>query len=322
MTQTKAGLLSLIAACTIWGLSPLFYHALAPVAPVEILAHRTLWSLVFLGAVVLATGRGRLLSQALRAHFGLIAGAAVAISVNWLVFISSVQMDRATEASLGYFVFPLVAVALGRLFLGEQLGRLQAVAVGLAAAAVGLLSWGLGAAPWIALALGLSFGLYGLLKKRLPVPGVVSVLAEVVILAPLAVAALVALHGGFWAMARPVGIFGHDLWLSLLLVASGPITGVPLLLFSRATQAVSMATVGLVQYLNPTLQFLVATLVFVEPFTPWHALAFGMIWLALALYTLAAWRGNGARARPAVPSQPSAAASPSSSAATSGTRIR
>ena len=294
MTDTTKGFVAMVAACCVWGLSGIYYKALSEVPPLEVLAHRTLWSVVFLGAVVAVQGQGAVLARALSgANLRIVTAAAVVISLNWFGFIWSVQNGRAVEASLGYYIFPLVAVALGMVFYGERMGRAQALAVAIAAAAVGYLTWALGAAPWIALMLAGTFGLYGLLKKKLAVPSVVSVLAEVVLLAPLAVLLLAAAHFGWFGLAPRSGHFGDDAGHSLMLAFAGVMTAGPLMLFSYAAQRVRMATIGLVQYLNPTLQFAVAVAVFAEPFTAAHALAFAMIWGALALYSAAALRAKG-----------------------------
>ena len=293
MNEATKGFWAIVAACCVWGLSGIYYKALSEVSPLEVLAHRTLWSALFLGAVVAVQGQfgalGRALSGARLRVVGLAAGV---ISLNWFGFIWSVQNGHAVEASLGYYIFPLVAVALGMLAFGERMGRAQAGAVAIAAGAVGYLTWALGAAPWIALMLAATFGLYGLIKKRLDVPPVVSVLAEVVVLAPLAAGLLFARHFGWFGMVPGSGAFGDDLGHSLMLAFSGLMTGGPLILFSFAAQRVRMATLGLVQYLNPTLQFCVAVLIFAEPFTAAHGLAFALIWGALALYSAAALRSR------------------------------
>jgi len=217
----------------------------------------------------------------------------VLIAVNWFTFVFAIQGGQALEASLGYYVFPLVAVALGFLVLGERFTRLQGVAIALAALAVAVLTLGLGAAPWIALVLGTTFGGYGLLKKQLGIGPVLSVFVETALLAPPAAAWLIGLHGGLWTdpSDRPGAFLGRDLVTSLLLVLSGPLmTGLPLIFFSYAARRARLATVGLVQYLNPTLQFAVAVAVLAEPFTAWHGLAFPLIWAALAIYSLESWR--------------------------------
>ncbi|MCD1624408.1 EamA family transporter RarD [Seohaeicola saemankumensis] len=281
MTEAGKGVAALVAACTVWGLSGLYYKLLAHIPPIEILAHRTLWSLVFFTLVLLAQGRLGQLRLALgsRRAAAMIGFAALMISVNWFVFILSIQIGKATEASLGYYLFPLVAVGIGRVIFGERLSRMQGVAVALAACAVILLTIGLGVAPWIAVILSLSFGLYSLVKKRLSTGPMVSVTAEVLLLAPVALGVLgVAHHNGG-------GAFGADLADSLLLMFAGILTAGPLMLFSYASKRVRMGTVGLVQYINPTLQFVVAVAVFAEPFTGWQVASFVLIWIALALYS-------------------------------------
>ncbi|THD72663.1 EamA family transporter RarD [Thalassobius vesicularis] len=298
MTQNKSGILALVGACTVWGLSPLYYKLLAHIPPIEVLAHRTLWSFVFFAVVLMVQGRLGQLRTALGSVRSVlvIAFASLMISINWFFFIVSIQIGKATEASLGYYIFPLVAVLIGVVVFREKLGRLQILAVVLALSAVVVLTLGLGVAPWIALILSFSFGLYGLVKKWLSVGPVVSVTAEVLLIAPISLSVLLLAwyqgHATFGANWRDTG----------LLLFSGPLTATPLILFSAATKRVSMATVGLVQYLNPTLQFLCAVLIFGEPFGQWHAIAFALIWTALAIYTAGTWRQDRAVRRAAMAS--------------------
>ncbi|MFO7804598.1 MAG: EamA family transporter RarD [Paracoccaceae bacterium] len=290
--QTK-GVIAMVATCTVWGLSGIYYKLLEHIQPIEILAHRTLWSCAFFAFVLLLQGRISLLGQAVagRSSVFSIALAALMISTNWFVFITSVHTGRAMEASLGYYIFPLVAVLLGALAFRERLGRAQLFAVALALCAVVTLTLGLGVPPWISLVLATSFGLYGLVKKGLSVGPVVSVTAEVLLLSPIALTVLWYFHTG------PGGAFGANWRDSLLLAFSGILTGTPLIMFSYATKRITLATVGLVQYLNPSLQFLVATLIFQEVFSFWHAIAFAMIWTALAIYTTASLRQDRAARR-------------------------
>ncbi|MBR9842918.1 MAG: EamA family transporter RarD [Rhodobacteraceae bacterium] len=293
MSETRAGVLAMVGACVIWGLSPLYYKLLAHIPPIEVLAHRTFWSAVIFTGLLMLQGRLGDLRKALGSgrSFVIVGVAALAISTNWFVFIWSIGAGHATEASLGYFLFPLVAVLIGRLFFGETMVGLQGAAILIAGVAVAVLTAGLGVAPWIALILAVSFGIYGLVKKGLKVGPVVSVTGEVVILAPIALVV-------FWLRYQSgEAAFGADLRDTALLVFSGALTATPLILFSFAAKRVAMATVGLIQYLNPTLQFLCAVLVFGEPFGFWHAIAFPMIWAALALYSLASWRQEKARVR-------------------------
>lgn len=282
----------MVIACVVWGLSGIYYKALSAVPPIEVLAHRTLWSLVFLGAVLALQGRLLVLFDTLRGReIGALAVSALMISINWFAFIWSVQRGHAVEASLGYYIFPLVAVALGVLVFGERMRRAQMVAIALAALGVAVLGWELGAAPWVALLLAGTFGFYGLIKKRITAGPIVSVAAEVALLLPFVFGLIAAKHFGLFGLPPGSNAFGADLRQSALLAFSGVLTGGPLMLFSYATQRVRLATVGLVQYVNPTLQFAVAVLVFGEPFTHAHALAFPLIWAALAVYSAASLRG-------------------------------
>lgn len=303
MTDGLRGVLAMVAACTIWGLSAIYYKQLAHVPPVEVLAHRTIWSLVFFGAVLWLQGR---LGQIARLFasprsIALAAAAGIFISSNWFLFIWSVQVGQAVQASLGYYIFPLVAVAMGAIVLGERHSPLKWAAVALAAVAVAVLTWGLGVAPRVSLALAVTFGLYGLVKRWVAAGPVVSVTTEVLILAPVALTWLWGVHTRGWvALAdQPGAVFASNLHDTVILMASGPITAGPLILFSYAARRVTYATVGLVQYLNPTLQFLVATLVFREPFGTWHAATFGLIWAALVLYTAESLRHERASRRAA-----------------------
>ncbi|SEM90521.1 chloramphenicol-sensitive protein RarD [Gemmobacter aquatilis] len=296
MTEARKGVLAMVVACLIWGASGLYYKQLAHVPPLEVLSHRTLWSAVIFAVLLALQGQLRQLRGLLSGVTLLrVALAALMISSNWFLFIYSVQAGHAVEASMGYYIFPLVAVLLGVFAFGERLSRGQGMAVLLAALAVAVLTWGLGVAPWIALAIAGSFGLYGLVKKRLGAPPVASVTAEVLVLAPLAVLWLWLVGSGrVLEGGRPGGHFLDDPATAALLVFSGVLTAGPLMLFTYAAARVRMATLGLLQYINPTGQFLVAVLVFAEPFTRWHAGAFGLIWAGLALYSAEALRQDRA----------------------------
>ncbi len=293
MTDTTKGFAAMIVACCIWGLSSIFYKLLSHVPAAEVLAHRTLWSLAFFVMVLTLQGRLRTILAAMAGPhaFALLGFAAMMIATNWYLFIWAVQSGQATEAALGYYIFPLVSVLLGRLVFAERLNRVQLFAVGLVAVAVSLLTYGLGTAPWLAVAIAASFGLYGLAKKRLAVGPVVSVTAEVMLLSPLAVLVL-------WQTGdNGAGAFGASFRDTALLVLAGPITATPLILFSYAARRLSMATAGLLSYINPTLQFFCAVVLFREPFTGWHVQAFMLIWGALALYSISTFRQDKARRR-------------------------
>ena len=287
MNRTAQGILAILAACVIWGLSPLYYNLLTMVPPLELLAQRTLWSFLFFALVLGLQGRFSALIHALgnRGHVITLFDAACAIAVNWYFFIYSVQINRVSEASLGYFIFPLVAVVFGLIVFKEKLSALQWVAVALAVFAVLILTYGLGVAPWLALVLSLSFGTYSVLKKRLDLSPVISVTLEVMLLLPLTVPYLLIKN---WPIQDST-----DSWqIWFLLMGSGPLTATPLILFSYATRRISMSTVGIMQYINPSIQFLVALLIFAEPMTDWHFGAFSIIWVAVVIYS---WSGFSAR---------------------------
>ncbi|PYG27542.1 EamA family transporter RarD [Pelagimonas varians] len=298
MNNTQQGLLAMLGACSIWGLSPIYYKALLHVPPGELLAHRTFWSFVVFAGVLALQGRlGNLKSaMATPRAVAVLAFAALMISINWGLFIISVQIGRVTETSLGYYIFPLMAVLFGVVLLRERLSTLQWLAIALATVAVLQLAIGLGTAPWISLILGVTFALYGLIKKRLTTGPVVSVTAEVVLLVPFAFGWLAYVHAG------GQGQFGRDLWTSGLLAFSGVMTALPLILFSAAAQRVSMSTLGVMQYINPTLQFFCATVIFGEALSRYHTIAFALIWLALAIYSFSSWRQDSARRKSAMTS--------------------
>jgi len=283
-----AGVAYAAAAYLTWGLFPLYFRALAGVPAPEVLAHRIVWSLLFLAVLVTALRRWRGVLAQLRSPGTLstLAVTAVLISSNWLIYIWAVNSGRVLEASLGYFVNPLVTVLLGVVFLREPLTPRQLAAVALAAAGVLALVVHAGRVPWVALALAFTFGLYGLLRKRVPIEALAGLLGEVGVLAPLALLYLATLRTGH---------FGAAPRHTALLAASGIVTAMPLIWFAEGVRRLRLSTVGLLQYLNPSLQFSIAVFLFGERFTAAHAVAFGCIWASLALYTaeaLSAARGR------------------------------
>ena len=302
LTDAHKGIAAVILACVIWGFAPLYYKAMAQVPPLEVLAHRGLWTLLLFGAIL--WGQGRLpevwaLLRGPQAWRAVLAGGIIAL--NWGIFIWAIQAGHAVESSLGYYILPLVSVVMGVAVLGERLARMQGLAVVLAAGAVGILTWGLGVAPWIALALAFSFAPYLLIKKGMQASALVSVAAEVLVIAPFALALLVAVHWGGWQeFGRPGGWFGTDLYSTLMLPVTAVISGVPLMLFSWGAQRVRLSTLGLAQYLNPSLQAFSAVVIMGEPFTRWHGVAFAMIWAALAVYSAEGWRQDRASRRAVV----------------------
>ena len=283
MTEPRKGAVAMVLASIIWGLSAIYYKQLSGIPPLEVLCHRTLWSVIVF--IFILRLQDRLQDLKLVFHnkkliLGLFWAAAM-ISINWFFFIWSVHNDRATEASFGYYIFPLVAVLFGLIFFKEQLSLMKWCSVFLAIFAVTTLAISQNILPFVALVLSVTFGIYGALKKQISLGPVLSVTTEVILLLPLAITFLLYWHSsGF-------GSFGKDIETTSLLIFSGPMTAVPLMLFSYAARRVQMTSLGIIQYLNPSLQFLVAVFIFAEPFGASQGIAFGLIWLALFIYTLA-----------------------------------
>jgi len=291
-SEARAGLIYGIGAYGIWGLLPLYLHLLTAVPPAQVLANRILWSLFLLLAVVVATRRVRpLLAVARGRVLAMLTASAALIGINWFVYIWSVTNAHLVEASLGYFINPLLNVALGMLLLGERLTRLQAAAIGIAAVGVIIFAAGGGGALWVSLVLALSFGFYGLIRKVAKIDALGGLTVETLILAPFALAVLAQANGA------GTGALGHDPRLTLLLVLAGPVTAAPLLLFAAAARRLRYTTIGLLQFIAPTLQFLLAILVYHEPIRATQLATFALIWLGCGLY---AWSSiRSARALPA-----------------------
>ncbi len=272
-------------AYILWGLLPLYLKLLTGVPAVQVLAHRVVWSLLLLAIVVVVLGRLRTVRAAARGRtLALLGASASLIAINWLTYIWAVQHAHVLEASLGYFINPLVNVALGVAVLGERVSRVQRVAVGIAAAGVLAMALSGGGAIWISLVLAVSFGLYGLIRKVAAIDALGGLTIETLLLAPLSLAVLA------WAGAAGNAAFGQERSVDLLLILAGPVTAAPLLLFAAAARRLTLATLGLLQYLGPTLQFAEAVLIFGEPLRPVHVVTFAAIWTGCALYAWDAWR--------------------------------
>ncbi|BAE50057.1 Predicted permease [Paramagnetospirillum magneticum AMB-1] len=254
--------------------------------PTEVLAYRVIWSLLTVMIMLTWTGRWGevLVLLASGRRLAVLAASTACISVNWLVFIRVVGEGNVLEASMGYFLNPLVNVALGVVVLGERLRPLQWVAVGLALAGIVELAIGTGTAPWAALTLAGTFGVYGLLRKKLPVAPLTGLAVETGLMLPLAVAYL------SWRVAEGAPLLGGSPELGAALLASGPVTALPLLWFAAAASRLRYATLGFFQYLAPTGHFLLAVLVYGESPGPAHLITFGCIWAAIGLYLADSWR--------------------------------
>jgi len=268
-----------ITAYVLWGVLPLYLHMLQHVPAGQVLAHRILWSVLMLVAVALLFRRFRsILASVTRRTLMMLAASAFLIAVNWLVYIWAVQNAHVLDASLGYFINPLVNVALGVAVLGERVRRVQAVAVALAAAGVLVMAVSNGSSIWISLVLAVSFGTYGLIRKVVAIDALGGLLVETVMLAPFALVLLLVAHKG------GEGAFGREMATDLLLVLAGAVTAAPLLLFAGAARRMPYAALGLLQYIAPTLQFLLAVFVFGEHLRPHDLAAFALIWGGLGVY--------------------------------------
>lgn len=282
--QHRAGLLYGLGAYLLWGFLPLYFKALSALGAFEIVAHRILWSVLFLAALIaLARSWPKLRAaianpQALR----ILCLSALLIGGNWLLYIWAVMRGQVLETSLGYYLNPLVNVLLGVVLLKEKLTRNQGVAVGLAAIGVAILATGAGSGLWISLTLAVTFGTYGLLRKIVPVDSLEGLTIETLLLAPFAAAYI------WWLGAQGAAHFPADMLTNILVALAGAMTAIPLLLFAAGARRLPYSTMGFLQYIAPTIQFLLAVFAFGEPFTRMHAICFAFIWSALALV---AWDG-------------------------------
>jgi chloramphenicol-sensitive protein RarD len=280
--ERRLGVLSGLAAYSLWGLFPLYFPLLEPAGGLEIVAHRVLWSLLFIGLLLTVVRRWGLVRALVtdRRRLLVLAGAAVLIAVNWLVFVYAVNSGHVVETSLGYFINPLVSVLLGVVVFSERLRPLQWTAVAIAAVAVAVLTIDYGRPPWIALALASTFGLYGLLKKVVRVEAAPGLFVETALVAVPAAVVLAVLHDSGDATFGTAGA-GH----ALLLVTSGIATAIPLLLFATAAGRIPLSTVGLLQYVTPLMQLAIGVFVYDEPMPPVRLAGFVVVWVALAVFT-------------------------------------
>jgi chloramphenicol-sensitive protein RarD len=282
MSEQRRGLLFGITAYGLWGLFPLYWPLLEPAAPLEILAHRIVWSLLFVGLLVWARRRHGTVRDALanrRTRVALTV-ASLVIGLNWFVYIWAVNNHHVVETSLGYFINPLVSVAMGVVVFGERLRRAQWVAIGIAASGVVWLTVELGRPPWISIVLALAFATYGLAKKKADVGAVQSLAVETLVLAPIALGYLLLLQA-----AGDSEFIGNGWGLTAMLVGAGVVTALPLLCFGAAATRIPLSMVGMLQYLTPTLQFLIGVALYDEPMSPARWVGFALVWTALAVFT-------------------------------------
>ncbi|RBY80740.1 EamA family transporter RarD [Blastococcus sp. TF02A-26] len=294
MQEGRSGVLFGLGAYLLWGVFPLYFRQLEPAGGLEIVAHRVLWSVVFVALLLTVVRRWRQVPPAVtdRRTLLVLATAAVLVTINWLVYVVAVNSGHVVEASLGYFINPLVSVLLGVVFFAERLRPLQWTAVGIATVAVLVLTLDYGRPPWIALALAGSFGLYGLMKKLVRVDPAPGLFVETAVVLVPAVVFLAVLHGRGEGTAGSEGA-GH----LLLLMSAGIATAIPLLLFAAASRRVPLSTMGLLQYVTPLIQLAVGVFVFSEPMPPARLAGFVIVWVALAVFSLDSLRNARAGAR-------------------------
>lgn len=286
-TEAASGLGYGILAYLIWGFFPAYFKLLTTVPALQVVAHRIVWSILFLWLLIGWRGRSADILTALKDRRSLLilVATAILIATNWLVFIIAVGHAQVLQSSLGYFMTPFVSVLLGVLFLHERLRRLQVISILLAACGVILLTVQYGRFPWVALILAITFGSYGLLRKVVPVDALAGLTVETLFLAPLAAGYLLFSHLNGTGAFPSAGIR-----VDSILMFAGVATAVPLLLFASAARRLKMATIGFLQYITPTLHFLLAVMAYGEPFTLAHLGSFVLIWTGLGCYSLDAWR--------------------------------
>ncbi|MEM9542230.1 MAG: EamA family transporter RarD [Cyanobacteria bacterium P01_E01_bin.42] len=280
-SHSNSGLIYALLAYGFWGVLPIYLKLLDSVPAVEVLCHRAIWSAVLLMLILAVQKRLRELQKLWRSPrlLAILLLTALLLSCNWGIFIYGVQSDRVVECSLGYYINPLLSVLLGFVFLQERLNPWQILAIFLATLGVGNFIWDFGQVPWLAFALAGSFGSYGLLRKITAVQPMTGLTVETLLMAPIALALV-----GHWAIARS-GSFGSSWLLSLLFIGCGVVTSLPLLWFVNAAQRLQLSTLGLMQYIAPSLQLIGGIFLYQEPFTRTHLISFSFIWLALAIYS-------------------------------------
>jgi chloramphenicol-sensitive protein RarD len=305
--EERSAFIAGFAAFATWGLIPVYWKLLKTLLPAEILAHRFIWTILFLIVLLTWQGRWRELREAARSRRALLycLASGLSLSINWFFFIWAVNIGRVVETSLGYFMTPLVNVLFGAIFLRERLTRWQLISVILALVGVLNLTLGYGKFPWIAIVLCVSFGTYGLLRKKSgtrPIPGL---FLETTLLTPVAIIYLLSLQ------RAGALTFGPGHWpITFILVTTGIVTGLPLVWFGHAARHLRMTTVGFLQYLAPTGSFLLGVFLYHEPFTRNHLITFSLIWAALAIFTADAvhrWHSGRDRVSAPVPLADSAA---------------
>jgi chloramphenicol-sensitive protein RarD len=291
-SKARRGFLLALGAYLLWGLLPFYMKAVAHLPLAEVIAHRIVWSVPIAAVVLVWAGRTADFKAAIRSPrtIAMAALTAALISVNWGIYVWAIAVDRTVETALGYYINPLVSVVVGALLLGERLDRLQIAAAVLAAVAVAVLTIEGGKLPWVSLALAFSFAAYGFFRKTLPIGPSQGFLLEVLLLSVPALGYIAYLIAT--GQDHIVSSSGTD---TALLIGCGPVTSVPLLLFAFGAKLLRLSTIGIMQYIAPTMVFLIAVLIFDEPFGTTQAMAFALIWAALAIYSWSMFRGREGR---------------------------
>ncbi|USG61145.1 EamA family transporter RarD [Sneathiella marina] len=295
--EESRGLLSALGAFLIWGVAPVYFKWLSHVSPLEIISHRIVWSLIFVLFVVVATKNLTHFIAIFKDKQKLVIFCAttILIGLNWLTFIWAIANDRILEGSLGYYINPLVNILLGMLFLGERLNKWQTVSVSLAAVAVAIMTWQIGVLPWVSLILAISFGFYALLHKKVQVAAPVGLAVETTILFPFALGFVLYLTftstAGSSAEIENTG-FSREAASLLLLIGTGVVTAMPLMLFSNAARYLKLTTIGVMQYLAPTMHMVIAIYIYNEPFDSSRLVAFGLIWIGLVIFSVDGYRNR------------------------------
>lgn len=281
-----SGLFYALACYVTWGVFPLYWKLLAHVPSQQILAHRVIWSVVFLIALLLVLRNRHFLIYLKQPRtLGLLFITGVLVGSNWFVYIYAVNHNHIVEASLGYYINPLVNVLLGVIFLKERLGKMQLIALAFALAGVAWLAFHIGHIPWISLFLAVSFALYGLLRKKANLESLPGLLIETLLLSPMALFYL------WFVNQQGSGVFLHSSILTnVLLIFGGPVTAIPLFWFGKAATRIPLSTIGFIQYISPTLQLIIGLLVYREPFSPIYLASFALVWTGLIIYSVSLMR--------------------------------
>jgi len=286
--DTRAGFFNALFAYLLWGLLPLYMKMLSSVDASEVIAHRALWSLPVAALLLWWLGRTGDILPTLKdpRKMGVLFVTAFVISMNWGIYVWAISVERTLETALGYYINPLITVAIGAALLGERFKPAQIVALGIATTAVLLLTFRGGVFPWISLVLAVSFAMYGYLRKTVDVGPTQGFLIEIIILSPFALAFII------WRQASGEGMFFEGMTWTALLLGCGPVTAIPLILYAYGAKGLRLSTIGLMQYIGPTLIFFIGLFVFKEPFSFWQGVTFAMIWIALAIYSWSAFTGT------------------------------